>query len=70
MHPRSVRACQPKETRREESVGARGGGQGRVREREREKEHTHAGDKERESALAPPFVRFFLHLGLPYANWA
>ena len=35
MHPRSVRACQPKETRREESGGARGGGQGRVRERER-----------------------------------
>ena len=24
----------------------------------------------RESTLAPPFVWFFLHLGLPYANWA
>ena len=30
----------------------------------------YAGEKERESALAPPFICFFLHLGLPYANWA
>ena len=32
----------------------------------------HVGEKEgeRESALAPPFICFFLDLGLPYANWA
>ena len=42
-----------------------GGGAGG---REREKERRHVG--ERESALAPPFIYFFLPLGLPYANWA
>ena len=40
------------------------------REGERKKEHMHAGEKERESALASPFICFFSHLGLPYANWA
>ena len=38
-------------------------------ERERETERTHEGVRERESTLAPPFIRFFLPLGLPYANW-
>ena len=28
------------------------------------------GGRERESALVPPFICFFLPLGLPYANWA
>ena len=43
----------------------------RVRERERErKECTHVRESLRESTLAPPFICFFLHLGLPYANWA
>ena len=56
--------------------------QGRGREGEREKEHTHVEgrerararthmeQRERESTLAPPFICFFLHLGLPYADWA
>ena len=39
-------------------------------EGEREKECMHAGEKESEKALWLLFVRFFLHLGLPYANWA
>ena len=47
---------------------------GRERERERERErastHAHRRESPRESALAPPFICFFLHLGLPYANWA
>ena len=53
------------EKRMEECVGREG-------EREREKECAHARRREspRESALAPPFICFFLHLGLPYANWA
>ena len=39
----------------------------RVRERKRESERAHARGREspRESALAPPFICFFLHLGLP-----
>ena len=40
----------------------------RVGEGEGEKEHTHVGEKE--SALAPPFTCFFLHLGLRCVNWA
>ena len=45
---------------------------GREKEREKERERAHARRREsrRESALAPPFMCFFLHLGLPYANWA
>ena len=56
-------------TRREESGRVRGEGE---KERERERARTHARGREslRESALAPPFICFFLHLGLPYANWA
>ena len=50
----------------------------RERERERERESTHARTRThargteslRESTLAPPFIWLFLHLGLPYANWA
>ena len=75
IHPRSVRACQPKDAKREwRSVPACrrerelthwvGGGAGG------EKEHIHTGERERESTLAPPFICFFLPLGLPYANWA
>ena len=43
----------------------------RVRERKRERDRAHARGREspRERALAPPFICFFLHLGLPYANW-
>ena len=45
---------------------------GREKEREKERERAHARRREsrRESALAPPFICFFFHLGLPYANWA
>ena len=52
-------------TRREESGGVRGEG-----ERERERAHARGRESLRDSALAPPFICFFLHLGLPYANWA
>ena len=37
-------------------------------EEEREREHTHAGESERALWLLLLYV--FLHLGLPYANWA
>ena len=52
--------------------GREGGGErGREREREREqKERMHVGERERARTLAPPFICFFLPLGLPYANWA
>ena len=56
------------EKRVEEHAGE--GERERVREGEREKEHTHVGEKERERTFAPPFICLFLHLGLPYANWA
>ena len=36
---------------------------------DREKERRRRVDEGRESSLASPFM-FFLHLGLPYANWA
>ena len=49
------------EKRVEEHVGEGG---------ERERAHAHQRERERESALAPHFICFFLHLGLPYANWA
>ena len=39
-------------------------------EREREKAHARGREREGESALAPPFICFFLYPGLPYANWA
>ena len=42
----------------------------RTRDGERERVDAHGRERERESALAPPFICFFLHLGLPYANWA
>ena len=54
-------------TRREGSGGVHGEGE---RERERERAHARGRESLRESALAPPFICFFLHLGLPYANWA
>ena len=42
----------------------------RERGRERERVHAHGREREREITLAPPFICFFLHLGLPYAKWA
>ena len=42
----------------------------REREGEREKERTHAGEEESENALWLLLFYVFLHLGLPYANWA
>ena len=58
-------------TWREESGGVRGEGKRESeRQKERERAHMHAGESRRESTLAPPFICFFLHLGLPYANWA
>ena len=69
-----MRACQPKDAKNESGgAGQRvGGGVVGRGEKEREKEHTHVegGERERESTLAPPFICFFLPLGLPYANWA
>ena len=38
-------------------------------ERERKRKSAHTWERnEQESALAPPFICFPLHLGLPYAN--
>jgi len=52
----------------EECVGREGE---RVRERKRERECMHAGERVREKALWLLLLYvFFLHLGLPYANWA
>jgi len=43
----------------------------RVRGGEREKERTHAAERVCEKALWLLLLYvFFLHLGLPYANWA
>ena len=43
----------------------------RERESEREIERMHAGERVREKALWLLLLYvFFLHLGLPYANWA
>ena len=49
----------------------REGGREAGRERERERKSTHAGDRVRDKVfwLLLLYV-FFLHLGLPYANWA
>ena len=50
----------------EESVG-------REKEREKERESACACMRERESdrkRFGSSFYMFFLHLGLPYANWA
>ena len=40
------------------------------REREREKERMHAGKRERKRFGSSFYMYFFLHPGLPYANWA
>ena len=73
-----MRACQPKDLKRREwrSTWERGRERGGEREKERthageeerEREHTHAGESERALWLLLLYV--FLHLGLPYANWA
>ena len=55
-------------TGREESGGARGGR--REREREREREQPRGRERVREKALWLLLLYVFLHLGLPYANWA
>ena len=62
IHPQSVRACQPKDLKRREWRRERG--------RERKRAHARRGERQRESALALPFICFCLHLGLPCANWA
>ena len=59
----------------EECVGRK---EERVRERKREREreharacaHMHVGERVREKALWLLLLCFFLHLGLPYVNWA
>ena len=64
IHPRSVRACQPKDAKRREwrSMPAGAGVEvGAVVERDRERERKHLGSS---------FYVFFLPLDLPYANWA
>ena len=62
---------QLEEKRVEECVGRE---RERLRERETERErawaHERGRESPRESSLAPPFICFFLHLGMPYANWA
>ena len=60
------------EKRVEEHVGEGEREKERERERERERESTRTRERKRERAcaLAPPFICFCLHLGLPYANWA
>ena len=52
IHSRSVRACQPKDSKRREGCSTWG------REREREKERTHAREKERER-FGSSFYMFF-----------
>ena len=59
MHPQSVRACQPKDSKRREWRSMWGRERERVREGEREKECTHAGEKEREKALWLLFLYVF-----------
>jgi len=56
------------DSKRREWRSAWGGMRGK--ERERERARARGRESPRESALAPPFICFFLHLGLPYANWA
>jgi len=54
IHPRRVRACQPKGEKRR---GDRGRGRGR--EKEGEGERKRERERERERDLAPPFICFF-----------
>ena len=42
----------------------------RERKRKRESAHAPGGERVREKALWLLLLCFFLHLGLPYANWA
>ena len=66
-----MRACLPKDAKGREWRSAWGRERERVREGEREKELTDMGEKESEKALWLLLLYvFFLHLGLPYANWA
>ena len=63
IHPRSVRACQPKDWKRGEWRSARGGREGgregeRERESEREIERTHAGETEI-ACFGSSFYMFF-----------
>ena len=63
----------PTQRLKEKRVEERTGKGERESERGREKERAHACRREKgqESALAPPFIFFcFLHLDLPYVNWA
>ena len=75
IHPRSMRACQSKDVKREwRSVPAC------RRERELthwvgdgaggEKERSHTGEREIKHFGSSFYMFFFLPLGLPYANWA
>ena len=62
-----MRACQPKDSKRREWRSMWG------RERERGREGKREGEREREREKALWLFLlyvFFLHLGLPYANWA
>ena len=46
-------------------------GREREREKKRERARTHAGERESlRKRFGSSFYLFFLHLGLPYANWA
>ena len=68
LEEKRVEECAGKESERERAIGRRCryevcGGGGR--------ERTHAGERVREKALWLLLLYvFFLHLGLPYANWA
>ena len=66
-----MRACQPKDSKRREWRSVRGREREKVREGERERAHACGGERESEKALWLLLLYvFFLHLGLPYANWA
>jgi len=59
------------EKRVEEWAGREGGREGeRDRERQREREHTSGREREfMRKSFGSSFYVFFLHLGLPCANW-
>ena len=64
IHPQSLRACQPKDLK------GRGWRSAWGRERERKSTCTWQRKRERKRFGSSFYMFFFLHLSLPYANWA
>ena len=58
IHPRSMKACHPKDSKRREWRSTRGRGRERVREGERERAHSRGREREGESTSSPPFICF------------